>query len=60
MFDYDYSNGAIKRTNRIIEQSKSIAFGFLDLQRAIQLLQYRINRPGGGFFPQIDKEPYEK
>ena len=30
MFYYDYSNGAIERTNRVINQSKNIAFGFLN------------------------------
>jgi len=43
MFDYDYSNGAIERTNRVIKQSKNIAFGFLNLPRATKLVQYRMN-----------------
>ncbi|WP_397428564.1 transposase [Proteiniclasticum sp.] len=42
-FDYNYSNGAIERTNRVIKQSKNIAFGFLNLPRATKLIQYRMN-----------------
>jgi transposase len=43
MFDYSYSNGAIERVNRVIKQSKNIAFGFLNLSRATKLIQYRVN-----------------
>lgn len=43
MLDSEYSNGAIERTNRLIKQSKNIAFGFLNLSRATKLLQYRMN-----------------
>jgi len=43
MLDSDYSNGAIERANRVIKQSKNIAFGFLNLTRATKLVQYRIN-----------------
>lgn len=43
MLDSEYSNGAIERTNRLIKQSKNIAFGFLNLSRATKLIQYRMN-----------------
>ncbi len=43
MLDSDYSNGAIERTNRVIKQSKNIAFGFINLSRATKLVQYRMN-----------------
>ena len=43
MIESDYSNGAIERVNRVIKQSKNIAFGFLNLSRATKLVQYRIN-----------------
>ena len=43
MLESSYSNGAIERTNRVIKQSKNIAFGFLNLFRATKLVQYRMN-----------------
>ena len=43
MFDHPYSNGAMERTNRVIKQSKNIAFGFKNLARATKLVQYRVN-----------------
>ncbi len=43
MIESEYSNGAIERVNRVIKQSKNIAFGFLNLTRATKLIQYRIN-----------------
>lgn len=44
MFKYDYTNGAVERINRTIKQSKNIAFGFKNLERATKLMQYRVNK----------------
>lgn len=44
MFKYDYTNGAVERINRWVKQSKNIAFGFKNLERATKLMQYRVNK----------------
>lgn len=43
MIESSYSNGSMERTNRLIKQSKNIAFGFKNLERTTKLIQYRAN-----------------
>ena len=44
MFKYDITNGVVERINRSIKQSKNIAYGYRNLERATKLVQYRVNK----------------
>ncbi|MGP1598598.1 ISL3 family transposase [Peptoanaerobacter stomatis] len=44
MFKYDITNGVVERINRTIKQSKNIAYGYRNLERATKLVQYRVNK----------------